>query len=77
MGLTWKNLKENKCPSCWGEFARTLIVRHPEMLTCKCGFEIRREKYASILGRTSKKGAKVAKPAQEEHRTDDTESADD
>lgn len=49
MGLTWKNLKENKCPQCWGDFSKTLVTPPSGMIACKCGFQIREQKYSAII----------------------------
>lgn len=49
--MTWKNLKENKCPKCDGDFGY-LAFSEPSYINCPkkgCGFRISHKRYTEIV----------------------------
>ena len=48
--MKWKNLEQNKCPGCSGDFYKTIVMtRDTTMIVCKCGFKIAKLKYQEIV----------------------------
>jgi hypothetical protein len=49
--MKWENLKNNKCPLCFWDFAKGLKVEsnmQPAMLIHSCGFKINEQRYKEI-----------------------------
>lgn len=48
--MNWSNLQKNKCPSCGGDFLKTIDLNAgKDYIGCKCGFKITKEEYQKIV----------------------------
>ena len=52
----WVNLKNNKCPSCNGDFTEAEFDKIKRVFTCPCGFKISHIKMIKIVSDHVKKG---------------------
>lgn len=56
--MKWKNLEQNKCPSCSKEFLRKGRSQDG-MIICLCGWSIAIEKYKSLVEQKIKQRVKL------------------